>query len=137
MARICNGYRFVASPSHPRATEKGDVQEHILVAERAMGKPLPTKAVVHHMDGNRSNNDPKNLVVCQDQAYHLILHRRMRALRECGNANWMWCHFCQRWDDPRNMHRENPLAKYKYYHQQCKREDAVRYRRRKREMEDA
>jgi len=51
---------------------------HVLVAEKALGKTLPKGAVVHHVDGNRKNNEPTNLVVCPNQAYHLLLHKRMR-----------------------------------------------------------
>ncbi len=45
-------------------------------AEHALGHPLPPFAVVHHhsYEGNRSQ-----LVICQDLAYHALLHRRMRA----------------------------------------------------------
>jgi hypothetical protein len=28
----------------------------------------------------RSDNSGKNLVICQDQAYHLLLHRRMKSI---------------------------------------------------------
>ena len=54
--------------------------EHIVVAERALGKPLPKGAVVHHVDGQQWNNEPSNLVICPDQAYHMLLHRRMKEL---------------------------------------------------------
>lgn len=58
------------------------VYEHIFLAEKALGKPLPTGAVVHHMDNNPANNyEPFNLVICPDQDYHLLLHRRALALQ--------------------------------------------------------
>jgi hypothetical protein len=61
------------------------VYEHILLAERALGKPLPPKAVVHHMNENPADNHtPFNLVICPDQAYHLLLHQRTRELRKRG-----------------------------------------------------
>ncbi len=58
---------------------------HRLRAERALGKPLPAGAVVHHADGSRSEDAP--LVICQDQAYHRLLHARMRVKALGGNPN--------------------------------------------------
>lgn len=78
--------------------------EHTIVAERALGKPLPAGAEVHHVDENRLNNSPTNLVIC-DRAYHLLIHRRMEALKQCGNANWKRCPYCNTWDDPANLTR--------------------------------
>lgn len=52
-----------------------------------MGKPLPRGAEVHHVDRNRYNNSPSNLVVCQDHAYHMLLHARQRVVDAGGNPN--------------------------------------------------
>lgn len=76
--------------------------EHVEVAERALGKPLPKGAIVHHVNGVKTDNCPENLVVCQDQAYHKLLHQRMRARDACGNPNWRCCKWCKKWDDPAN-----------------------------------
>jgi hypothetical protein len=57
------------------------VYEHVLLAEKALGKPLPAKAVVHHMNGKPADNHTYfNLVICPNQDYHLLLHRRAKAL---------------------------------------------------------
>ena len=61
--------------------------EHVLIAEAAIGHPLPPKAVVHHFDLNRANNATSNLVVCEDHAYHMLLHRRQRILDAGGDPN--------------------------------------------------
>lgn len=61
--------------------------EHVLVAEKVLGRNLKTSEHVHHVNGVRNDNRPRNLVICQDQKYHMLLHRRMRALKACGHAS--------------------------------------------------
>ena len=56
--------------------------EHVVMAEKAIGRELPFGSVVHHVDRDGTNNNTKtpwNLVVCPDQKYHLLLHARARA----------------------------------------------------------
>ena len=77
--------------------------EHIAVVERALGHPLPEGAEVHHVDGDKANNANTNLVACQDDAYHKLLHLRARALAESGHADWRRCTICKRWDEPANL----------------------------------
>jgi hypothetical protein len=78
--------------------------QHILVAERALGRPLPRRARVHHVDENRTNNEPTNLVICPDEAYHRLLHQRMRALAACGHAHWRSCSYCGRYSPPEDLY---------------------------------
>lgn len=98
-----NGYLAVFLPDHPAAGKAGYVWEHILKAVQALGKLLPPKAVVHHVDGDRLNNRNSNLVVCENQAYHMLIHQRMRALAACGNASWLLCTHCKEYDAPGNV----------------------------------
>ncbi len=98
------GYIMVSAPDHPRADSHRYVFEHIIVAEKALGKHLPQGAVIHHVNEDKTDNRPENLVICQDNGYHLLLHRRMNAIRACNHANWRKCQFCQQWDDPVNMY---------------------------------
>lgn len=77
--------------------------EHVVVAERVLGKPLPKGAVVHHVNRNRADNRPENLVICPSHAYHRLLHQRMSAQEACGNPNWRMCGACKTWDDPSNL----------------------------------
>ncbi len=74
------GYRKIYVPDHPRASSNGYVPEHILIAEIALGKPLPNGAVVHHANGKKADNSRGNHVICQDEKYHRFLHIRMKAL---------------------------------------------------------
>lgn len=61
------------------------VRKYIRVAGDALGRPLPPGAVVHHVDENRQNNVNSNLVILENQAEHLALHRRLRILKAGGN----------------------------------------------------
>lgn len=68
-----NGYILIYQPDHPRANNRGYVYEHILVAEKTLGREIPRGYVDHHMDGNRSNNNPLNLAIMKNGT-HLRFH---------------------------------------------------------------
>jgi hypothetical protein len=93
-------------PDGYRAFRVGDRNEleHVQIAERAFGKKLPAGAQVHHWDKDGSNNEPTNLVICPDQAYHRLLHRRADALDACGHAHWLPCRLCKQYGDPASMY---------------------------------
>ena len=70
------GYRAIYQPAEDKYK-----LEHRILAEKALGRPLPEGAVVHHLNGDKLDNFTKyNLVICPDQAYHVLLHKRARDL---------------------------------------------------------
>jgi hypothetical protein len=93
------GYTLVYAPEHPRQNN-GHVYAHILKAEKALGKTLPEGASVHHFPSIKNFT---HLVICQDHCYHMLLEKRMRAFKACGQGNWRRCRFCKKWDAPENL----------------------------------
>ncbi|MBE0568933.1 MAG: HNH endonuclease [Deltaproteobacteria bacterium] len=102
---------------------------HVEIVEKVLGKRLPPGAIVHHVDGNKMNNAHSNLVVCQDQAFHNLLHSRSKAKKECGDANYLRCEYCGRWDPPGSIVRGRPSG-YTGYHKECR----IEYRRKRRAL---
>lgn len=117
-----SGYALVKKPDHPRASSNGYVYAHILIAEKALCKPLPQNAVVHHVDGY--DND-KGLVICQDNSYHKLLHERIKAKEGCGDVHKRKCYRCKKWDETNNLIIKKNSAPY---HKEC----MLEYRRFKR-----
>jgi hypothetical protein len=107
------GYCLVLAKNHPRADVDGYVREHILIAEKVLGKFLPLNAVIHHVNETR-NSGP--LVICQDDNYHKLLHLRMRAYKACGHVNWRKCIICKQYDAPENLFMSKDK---KIYHKSC------------------
>lgn len=94
------GYIKVKIHGYHRADKQGYVFKHIFIAEKALGKPLPDGSCVHHLNGTK---DSGPLVICQDNAYHKLLHQRQRAYDACGNPSWRICNICKKYDDPKNL----------------------------------
>ncbi|WP_045235088.1 HNH endonuclease signature motif containing protein [Deinococcus pimensis] len=62
------------------AERKRHVRVHRLVAERMLGRPLRPGEVVHHVDGDKRNNNPENLRVLQSQQRHMVLEHLERRM---------------------------------------------------------
>jgi hypothetical protein len=97
---------------------------HNIIAESILGKALPKGAIVHHINHDPSDNNPSNLIICQSQAYHLLLHIRERALLKTGNANWIKCKLCNNYDSPDNITLTKKGIKY---HPKCNRAHVKKY----------
>jgi len=80
-----NGYRMVQMPEHPGADSKGYVREHVAVVEKHLGRFMLAHEVVHHKDGNKTNNALENLEVMTRGE-----HARHHAVK--GDTGWVKYH---------------------------------------------
>lgn len=71
------GYLWEFCPVHPKCNKWGYVQQHRLVFERHHGRFLRKWEIVHHLDGDKLNNDPNNLVAI-DKKTHMAIHQKIR-----------------------------------------------------------
>lgn len=46
-------------------------RQHVVIMERLLGRSLTNEEVVHHIDGNKRNNDPSNLDVMTAEEHNL------------------------------------------------------------------
>lgn len=65
-----DGYVMIYFPKHPNANNKGYVFEHRLVMEAHIEAYLSPMEVVHHKNGNRSDNRIENLELFASNAEH-------------------------------------------------------------------
>ncbi len=66
-------------PDHPRADVRGCVFEHRFVMEQMIGRFLRTEEVVHHENGDKTDNAPVNLRLFPNQAAHSSYHAKGKA----------------------------------------------------------
>ncbi len=78
-----HGYRLIASPEHPFKDKQGYVREHRLVMEKHIGRYLESTEDVHHLDGDKTNNNVSNLELFASRSEHIRKHHR-----EGGKAGW-------------------------------------------------
>lgn len=114
-----DGYVRLNMSSHPRAS-KGYVREHIVVAMKATGVSISARNQVHHVNEVRSDNRTSNLVICEDAAYHKLLHQRARALRACGRADWRSCQFCKTYSPVDQLLFKRSRTGTNIYHFHCR-----------------
>lgn len=74
-----HGYIMRRVNNHPFSNSRGYVPEHRLVVEMSLGRFLnPRTELVHHIDGNRSNNDIQNLKLTTPEEHFYHEHFKAR-----------------------------------------------------------
>lgn len=79
------GRKLVYAPDHPNATFTGGTHayEYRLVAAEKLGRPLLRSEIVHHINGDVTDNRPENLQV-MTQSEHAKLHSKSGEFRPKG-----------------------------------------------------
>lgn len=81
------GYISIRVPNGSAKDQGGGYgSEHRVVMSRILGRELTRDEVVHHINGQKSDNRPENLVVMTNHE-HLMLHARMKREAKSG-ATW-------------------------------------------------
>lgn len=73
-----NGYVLAKAPYHPSANKRGYVYLHRLIMENYLGRYLESNELVHHIDGNRENNNVLNLKLTTPSEHHIKEHYERR-----------------------------------------------------------
>lgn len=71
------GYVIIYMPTHPYANSSGGVAEHRLVIEKSIGRYLKSNEFVHHLNGDKKDNEIKNLII-MNSSEHQRLHQKLR-----------------------------------------------------------
>ena len=66
-------YLYALVPEHPKCTKNGYVLMHRIIIENHLNRVLNENEVIHHLDGNKYNNDLSNLQLL-DKKEHNSLH---------------------------------------------------------------
>lgn len=56
---------------------EGYRKEHRILTELELKRPLRSKEIVHHIDGDKTNNKLSNLYVCEDHRNHKHIHSQL------------------------------------------------------------
>lgn len=84
------GYLYFMDKKHPLSSNIGRVYHHRHVASVALGKWIDSSYHVHHLDGDKSNNNPSNLEVVSSSE-HARLHALERGFQTTHTKACAYC----------------------------------------------
>ena len=76
--RDTGGQLLIWSPDHPFKSKQGYVREARLIAEKHICRYLESNEVIHHIDFDNTNNNPKNIFVFENHSVHMSYHMCLR-----------------------------------------------------------
>lgn len=71
------GYPVIYMPDHPRAKSSGYVRQHIIEMEKMIGRTPTKEEEIHHIDLDKDNNTPKNLLLLENHREHMSIHKQL------------------------------------------------------------
>lgn len=82
-------YEYAVVPDHPKAIKHGYVLHHRVIMENHIGRLLEDDEIVHHIDGNKKNNNINNLTIMKAKDHitmHDLEHGEMKVTLKCPNC---------------------------------------------------
>jgi len=76
--KMNKGYYMVKNREHPRSNSSGYIMEHILIAEKHIGRLLKDGEVIHHINSDPSDNRIENLYLFPSIGSHHSYHGNVR-----------------------------------------------------------
>jgi hypothetical protein len=73
------GYLQILMPNHPNNIN-GYILLHRYIMEQSLKRYLIKEEVVHHIDGNKNNNDVENLMLFKNGGEHTRYHSKLRKM---------------------------------------------------------
>jgi uncharacterized protein (DUF1330 family) len=117
------GYIRILNPENIRSID-GYMYKHIVVMEKSLGRPILKSESVHHIDGDKTNNNIGNLILFKTYAMHRQFHHRLKAFEHSGHWDWRKCYYCHTYDSPDNLYIYNRGAR----HRECAYEANKKYK---------